>query len=98
MIRTLDMVVSKARAKGIPVGICGEIAADPIFTPLLLGMGVTHFSMSQKSVGEIKFFLRKLTMPQAVALKDEILLMKRSRHIVNRLRSFHYESLRQYLK
>ncbi len=98
VIRTLDMVVSKARAKGIPVGICGEIAADPIFTPLLLGMGVTHFSMSQKSVGEIKFFLRKLTMPQAVALKDEILLMKRSRHIVNRLRSFHYESLRQYLK
>ncbi len=98
VIRTLDMIVSKARAKGIPVGICGEIAADPIFTPLLLGMGVTHFSMSQKSVGEIKFFLRKLTMPQAVALKDEILLMKRSRHIVNRLRSFHYESLRQYLK
>lgn len=98
VIRTLDMVVSKARAKGIPVGICGEIAADPIFTPLLLGMGVTHFSMSQKSVGEIKFFLRKLTMPQAVALKDEILLMKRSRHIVNRLRSFQYESLRQYLK
>ncbi len=98
VIRMLDMIVSKARSMGIPVGICGEIAADPIFTPLLLGMGVTHFSMSQKSVGEIKFFLRKLTMPQAVALKDEILLMKRSRHIVNRLRSFHYESLRQYLK
>ncbi len=98
VIRTLDMIVSSARAKGVPVGICGEIAADPIFTPLLLGMGVTHFSMSATSVAEIKFLLRRLTMQDAVALKNEVVCMKRSRHIVNRLRSFHYESLRPFVK
>ncbi|MBO5255731.1 MAG: phosphoenolpyruvate--protein phosphotransferase [Opitutales bacterium] len=98
VIRTLDVIVSAARAKGIDVCICGELAADPIFTPLLLGMGVTHFSMSVTSVAEIKFLLRRLTMEQAVALKNEVVVMKRSRHIVNRLRSFHYESLRPYIK
>jgi len=98
VIRTLDTIVSSARAKGIPVGICGEIAADPIFTPLLLGMGVTHFSMSATSIAEIKFLLRRLTMKEAVELKNEVIGMKRSRHIVNRLRSFHYESLRPFVK
>ena len=98
VIRTLDMIVSKARSKGIPACICGEISADPIFTPLLFGMGITHFSMSPKSVSEIKFLLRRLTVEQAVALKDEILTMTRSRHIVNRLRSFHYETLRPFVK
>ena len=98
VIRTLNMIVSAASAQNVPVGICGEIAADPIFTPLLFGMGVRHFSMSVNSVSEIKFLLRRLSLQQAAALKDEILSMKRSRHIVNRLRSFHYESLRPYVK
>ncbi len=98
VIRTLDMIVSKARAKGIPACICGEISADPIFTPLLFGMGITHFSMSPKSLGEIKFLLRRLTVEKATALKDEILAMTRSRHIVNRLRSFHYETLSPFVK
>ena len=97
VVRTLDIILRKAREKGLPVGICGELAADPIFTPLLFGMGVTHFSMSPKSVAEIKFLLRKLTMEKSVALRDEVLKMKRSRHIVNRLRSFHYESLSPYI-
>lgn len=59
VIRTLDMVVSAAQRANIPVCVCGELAADPIFAPLLLGMGVSEFSMSPKAVNEIKFLLRK---------------------------------------
>ena len=98
VVRTLDMIVSTARKCGKPVCICGELAADPIFTPILFAMGVTHFSMSVTAVSEIKFLLRQLTMKQALELKNEVLAMKRSRHIVNRLRSFHYETLRRFLK
>jgi len=98
VVRTLNIIVSQAMRRGLPVSICGELAADPIFTPLLFGMGITSFSMSASAVGEIKFILRKLTRPKAVALKDEILTMKRSRHIINRLRQFHNECLAQYLK
>ena len=98
VIRTLNMVVSSACKAGIPVSVCGELAADPIFAPLLLGMGVTEFSMSAKSVSEIKFLLRKVPFEKARALRDEILTLIRSRHIASRLRSFHYEALERFLK
>ncbi len=97
VVRVLDMIVSSARKANIPVSVCGELAADPLFAPLLLGMGVTEFSMSQTSVNEIKFMLRKTTFEKARALRDEIISLKRSRHIVSRLRSFHYESMQPYL-
>lgn len=97
ILRTLDAVVSSGRKAGIPVAVCGELAADPIFAPLLLGMGVTDFSMSPKSVSEIKFLLRKINFSDARALRDEILSMKRSRHIIGRLRSFHYETMQPFI-
>ena len=98
VIRTLDMVVSAAQRANIPVCVCGELAADPIFAPLLLGMGVSEFSMSPKAVNEIKFLLRKTKYETARALRNEILSLKRARHIVSRLRTFHYESMQPYLK
>ncbi len=98
VIRTLDMVVSAARKAEIPVSVCGELAADPIFAPLLLGMGVTEFSMSPKAVSEIKFLLRKMSYERARNLRNEILSLKRARHIVSRLRSYYYESMQPYIQ
>ena len=98
VIRTLDMVVASALKAGIPACVCGELAADPIFAPLLLGMGVTEFSVSPKSVSEIKFLLRKVPYEKARALRGEVLGLKRSRQIASRLRSFHYEALERFLK
>lgn len=98
VIRTIDMVVSAARNAGIPVCVCGELAADPIFAPLLLGMGVTEFSMSPKAVNEIKFLLRKTSYEKARNLRNEVLALKRARHVVSRLRSFHYESMQPYIQ
>ncbi len=98
VLRTIDSVVAAGRKAGIPVAVCGEISADPIYAPLLLGMGVTEFSMSPKSVSEIKFLLRKIDYTTARSLRDEIIAMKRSRHIISRLRSFHYEAMQSYVK
>jgi phosphotransferase system enzyme I (PtsI) len=98
VVRVLDMVVSAGRKAEIPVSVCGELAADPMFAPLLLGMGVSEFSMSPTSVNVIKFLLRKTTYEKARNLRNEILALKRSRHIVSRLRSFHYESMQPYMK
>ena len=91
VIRILNHVVGAAREANIPVCVCGELAADPTFCSLLLGMGVTEFSMSATSVGEIKYLLRKITLQQAKKLRDEVLSLTRSRHVISRLRSFHYE-------
>ena len=86
-----------AQRAGKPVGVCGELAADPSFVPLLLGMGVTEFSMSYTAVSEVKFLLCKTTLEEARKLRDEVMEMTRSRHIISKLRSFHYEKMQPYL-
>ena len=53
VLRTLNYVVTSVRKMGKPVGVCGELAEKQIFAPLLLGMGVTEFSMSANSVSDI---------------------------------------------
>ncbi|MDT8395072.1 MAG: phosphoenolpyruvate--protein phosphotransferase [bacterium] len=54
----IAMTTKAARDAGIPVGICGEIAADPIWTPLLIGLGATEFSMNAASIPLIKRSIR----------------------------------------
>lgn len=96
VVRTLDMIISSAHNAGIPVSVCGELAADPTFAPLLLGMGLDVFSMSAKSMSEIKFILRKIKMEDAKRLRDEVMQLQRSRHIISHLRSFHYELVQTF--
>jgi phosphotransferase system enzyme I (PtsI) len=49
----------------IPVGVCGEMAGDPMMVPLLLGLGVTELSASPPVVPQIKFLIRRLKMAEA---------------------------------
>jgi phosphotransferase system enzyme I (PtsI) len=48
------MVLRAAKTQGIPVSMCGEMAANPSYTRLLLGMGLTEFSVPPNSLLEIK--------------------------------------------
>lgn len=50
----LAQVISQARAAGKPVSVCGEMAGDPAFTPLLLGMGLRSLSMHPSQIAAIK--------------------------------------------
>ena len=47
-------VIERSRQSGKEVSVCGEMAGDPAFTPLLLGLGLRHFSMHPALVGTIK--------------------------------------------
>ncbi|UCF89311.1 MAG: phosphoenolpyruvate--protein phosphotransferase [bacterium] len=47
-----------AREAGIPVAVCGEIAADPLWTPLLIGLGISGLSMNASSIPLIKRSIR----------------------------------------
>lgn len=46
VLRMIRQTVQAAENAGIPCGICGEMAGDPLYTELLVGLGVTHLSMS----------------------------------------------------
>ena len=57
--------VEAAHSRGIPVSLCGEMAADPRITPLLVGLGVDVLSASPAYLALVKRVLRMLTMAEA---------------------------------
>ena len=97
VLRILDKIVSDARKFNLPVSVCGEMASDPVYAPLLIGMGVTELSMSSGSVGEIKFLVRKISRSSAEELRREVLKIRRSREIVGALRAYYYRNMKGYL-
>jgi phosphotransferase system enzyme I (PtsI) len=58
ILRLLKMVVDRAHHQGIPAGICGEMAADPSLTQLLIGLGFDKLSLSPPGLPEIKKNIR----------------------------------------
>jgi len=54
VLRLINYVIDQARRHKIHVSMCGEMASDPMATLLLLGMGLTEFSMNAAAIPEIK--------------------------------------------
>jgi len=65
ILKLMQNVVNAAIYNGIWVGVCGEMAADPRYIPLLLGMGIHELSMSALSIGPIRRVIRKLHIHEA---------------------------------
>lgn len=57
--RALAMTIDAAHKAGVRVAMCGQMAADPQATQLLLGLGLDAFSVPAPSVAEIKQLIRK---------------------------------------
>lgn len=75
IIRLIKMVVKEGGRAGTPVSLCGEIAADPKFTPLLLGLGVQELSLASPAFPVIKNVIRHLSIVEATELADHILTL-----------------------
>ncbi|MBU0600257.1 phosphoenolpyruvate--protein phosphotransferase [bacterium] len=72
ILRLIKFVIEAAHKEGIWVGMCGEMAGDPLYALLLLGMGLDKFSMSVSCVAEIKEIIRKTTLKEAKELVSKI--------------------------
>lgn len=89
VIRTLKHVVDEAHKQGVPVSVCGEMAGDPVFAPLLLGLGVDGLSMSPTWVPSVKYIVRAMTMADARALAAEALTLESPKEIYARCDAFY---------
>jgi phosphotransferase system enzyme I (PtsP) len=81
VLGTVSFVVESARAAGIPVSMCGEMAADPMCTLPLLGMGIDELSMEPFFIPVIKKLIRSVSQESATALAEEVLSLRTSRDI-----------------
>ncbi|MDR1788682.1 MAG: phosphoenolpyruvate--protein phosphotransferase [Treponema sp.] len=68
ILRLLKMTVDAAHAKGIRAAMCGELAGDPAYTGLLLGLGIDSFSMDAQAIPRVKAMVRSLRAEDCRAL------------------------------
>jgi phosphotransferase system enzyme I (PtsI) len=65
ILRLIKLTVDAAHRHGIWVGVCGELAGDPVLVPLLMGLGVDELSTAPVMVPHVKFLVRRLKMSEA---------------------------------
>lgn len=87
ILRSLDMVVTAAHAAGIDACICGEMAGDPLYLPVLLGLGFDELSMSPPSIPRVKRILRRCSLAGARALTAKLLTLTTAAEVEAQLKS-----------
>jgi phosphotransferase system enzyme I (PtsI) len=74
VLRLIRFVIDSARMRDIPVALCGEMAADPEFTALLIGLGLRELSVPPRLVPLIRETVARLDLDSATRLADEALM------------------------
>lgn len=64
VLRTVKRVIDAAHAEGKWVGMCGEMAGNPLAAPLLMGMGLDEFSMNSNQILQIRSLIKKMNTRQ----------------------------------
>ena len=82
VLRLLASVAKASAHRGIPAGICGEMAGDPLATPLLLGLGFRELSMAPSAIPRVKAALRAIRADAARSLALRCLALPTSEEIL----------------
>ena len=91
IIKLIKNTVDVAHDNNIWVGICGEMAGNPLMAPLLLGLGVDELSVAPSSVPLVKDALRKLRYAGAQSLAEEALNSQSAADILQHCRKLTQE-------
>jgi phosphotransferase system enzyme I (PtsI) len=87
VLQMLGMVAAAAKAKGKSVSICGEMAGNPAFIPVLLGLGFRSLSVNSGEILEIKNVIRKINIAQVEHLARQILELSTIQEVKDCLRT-----------
>ena len=86
VLRTIKHVITEAKKANIPVGMCGEAAADPLLIPLLISFGLDEYSVSASSVLSTRREISRWTKEQADEIADKIMSLETENSIVEQLK------------
>jgi phosphotransferase system enzyme I (PtsI) len=80
-----DVIRAGAR-NSIGVSVCGEMAGEPMYTLLLLGLGLNNFSMNSPDIPEVKKIIRSTTMEHAKQVARKVMSFDSERQVMHFLR------------
>jgi len=75
VLRSIRQIIRAGKEAGIPVGMCGEAAADPLMIPLLMSFGLDEYSVNPVLVLTARCIISKWTKAEADALADKVMAM-----------------------
>jgi phosphoenolpyruvate-protein phosphotransferase (PTS system enzyme I) len=93
VLRLIKSIIDAGHNANIWVGMCGEMGGDPLFTVILLGLGLDEFSMPSVMIPEIKHIIRAVPMAQAKEIATQALTLSTSKEVEDFSRS-KYKELR----
>jgi len=78
VLRLIRQTLDAARKAQIEVTLCGELAADPLATPLLIGLGLDELSVSAGLIADLKRTISQWTVPESTALARQAMSLENS--------------------
>ena len=75
VLRSIRQIIAAAKEAGIPVGMCGEAAADPLMIPLLMSFGLDEYSVNPVLVLTARSIISKWSKAEADALAEKVMAM-----------------------
>ena len=86
VLRTIQRAITAGQEANVPVNVCGQMSSNPVYTMLLLGMGLRSLSVTPAVIPEIKKICRSVTLGQCAAVKEIAMSMDNARDIKSYLR------------
>lgn len=87
VLRSIKNIIEAGKAAGIPVGMCGEAAADPLMIPLLISFGLDEYSVNSVLVLTARSIISKWSKADADALAKEVLGLATEAEVVEKLKA-----------
>jgi phosphotransferase system enzyme I (PtsI) len=87
VLRLIRTVIQDAHKTQIDVAVCGEVASDPEYVMLLLGMGIRTISITPPMIPEVKQIIRSVTIEDCNSIARKVLGMNSERQISSYLRN-----------
>ena len=73
VLRLMDFSIQAGLRAGLSVSLCGEMGANPVYTPLLLGLGIRELSVGPASLPRIKARIRSLSLQDCIDHAQEVM-------------------------
>ncbi|MDD7984556.1 phosphoenolpyruvate--protein phosphotransferase [Lentisphaera marina] len=89
ILRVLKKIIDTCDSKNKDVSICGEIASNPLATPILIGIGLIDFSMTPMQISKIKHLTSQLDSKKCAKLADKALKCTTQQEVIDLVKAFY---------
>lgn len=88
VLRMLRHIISEGKKAGIPVGMCGEAAADPLLIPLLISFGLDEYSVNPASLLATRREISRWSKQEADRIAESVMALETEKQIISELNRY----------